>query len=373
MSGTSCDGVDAALVQIDGRGLDMRVKYLAHCGTAYNDDLRRRLLETMAPAVTRTETLAALNMAVGEAFAECARDLLARTGCREQEIAAIGSHGQTVCHMPDDAEQPATLQIGEPAVIAARTGIAVVADFRQSDVAVGGQGAPLVPWTDYVLFRSPQGTMCIQNIGGIANVTGIPPGAAPQQVVAFDSGPGCMVIDELMRRHTAGRQQFDPDGREAARGTPQEDIVSEIMQQPFFRKPPPKSAGREQFGQDFVSGMLRMARGRELGHHDWLATATLLTARSIAHAYRTFLNVGRGTQAVLCGGGARNAALVGMLRRELPELTWRGISELGIPEQAKECVSFAMLAAAALDGVAANLPQVTGARQAAILGKIVRV
>ncbi|MCG3138353.1 MAG: Anhydro-N-acetylmuramic acid kinase [Phycisphaerae bacterium] len=376
MSGTSCDGVDAALIESWGSGLDMKIRYLERCSVPYTERLRQELLQVMAPAKTRTETIAMLNFAVGYAFAACARELLHKTGVRPVDITAIGSHGQTICHYPNSSqyEQTATLQIGEPAVIAAQTEIPVVANFRPADMAVGGQGAPLVPWTDYVLFHSDQTVRCVQNIGGIANLTLLPRESGPETVVAFDTGPGCMVVDELVRRASKGRFQFDPSGRFAQKGHADPDSVDQMMQLPYFLQSPPKSAGREQFGRRFVTSMTQFMSNRIMGKYDMIATATLLTARSIAHAYQFHLEKDQQPhEVILTGGGANNRFLVDMLRKELPEVKFTMVDELGIPAQAKECVSFAMLAAACLDQVPANLPQVTGATKQVVLGQVVRL
>lgn len=376
MSGTSCDGVDGALVEIVGVGLDMRVECVEHCTTPYPEALRNELLTVMAPAKTRTEYLARLNVDVGQTFALCARQLLEQAGIRPNELTAIGSHGQTICHMPRSGEREIgfTLQIGEAAVIAAETGVTVVADFRAADLALGGQGAPLVPWTDFVLFRSETQPRIVQNIGGIANLTFIPPQAGPQSVIAFDTGPGCMVIDALIQRLSREERRYDPQGQYAARGQPDEDCVNKMMQLPYFQARPPKSAGREQFGRSFVKGMREMMGRLGLSKYDRLATATLLTARSITHAYRTQLSIDpRSVEVILCGGGARNKTLVRMLQQELPETPLKTTDDFGIPLLAKECVSFAMLGAARLDNVPTNLPQVTGASRPALLGKIVKV
>lgn len=376
MSGTSCDGVDAALVEIAGSGLKMRVAFLDHYYTPFSDALRNALLAVMAPARTRTEDLASLNMEVGQTFAECASRLMEQAGTGPDQIAAIGSHGQTICHLPDgDGDhRPCTYQIGEPAVIAAECAATVVADFRAADLALGGQGAPLVPWTDYILFASKETTRILQNIGGIANLTYLPVGQGPDSVIAFDTGPGCMVIDAMMRRLSERKHDFDPDGQYAARGSPDIKSVEKTMQLPYFKQPPPKSAGREQFGKSFVSGMRQLMRNRGLSKYDQLATGTLLTARSIAQAYRVQPGIDlHSVEVILCGGGARNATLLKMLQAELPDTEFKMVDDLGIPLQAKESVSFAMLAAACLDGIPANLPQVTGARRHALLGKIIRV
>ncbi len=388
MSGTSCDGVDAALVEIDGSGLDMRVEFIAHRHTGYTEPFRNALLGIMAPAKTRTEDLAGLNVQLGEELATCARQLMEQADVRADQLEAIGSHGQTICHMPDgdDHHPRCTYQIGESAIIAAQTGATVVADFRAAELAVGGQGAPLVPWTDYVLFRSDDQARIVQNIGGIANLTYLPRDGEIEDTIAFDTGPGCMVIDSIIRRLTqklptsqgrsgdGAKHRFDPQGLYASRGEPDMNCVEKMMQLPFFRQPPPKSAGREQFGRSFVSGMRQLMSGRGLSKYDMLATGTMLTARSIAHAYKTHSGIDLDdAEVILCGGGALNKTLVRMLQGELPDTKIKTVEDFAIPLQAKECVSFAMLAAACIDGVPANLPEVTGASRSAVLGKIVRV
>ncbi|MCH8913611.1 MAG: anhydro-N-acetylmuramic acid kinase, partial [Planctomycetes bacterium] len=293
MSGTSCDGVDAALVEIDGSGLEMRVEFIAHRHVDYAEPFRNALLAVMAPAKTRTEDLAGLNVQLGEEFAMCARQLMEQADVRADQLAAIGSHGQTICHMPDgdDHHPRCTYQIGESAIIAAQTGATVVADFRAADLAVGGQGAPLVPWTDYVLFRSDDQARIVQNIGGIANLTYLPTGQGAEDTIAFDTGPGCMVIDTIIRRLTQRKHRYDPQGLYASRGQADMSCVEKMMQLPFFQQPPPKSAGREQFGRSFVSGMRQLVSGRGLDKYDMLATGTMLTARSIAYAYKTHLGI----------------------------------------------------------------------------------
>jgi anhydro-N-acetylmuramic acid kinase len=284
--------------------------------------------------------------------------------------------------------------LGEPARVAARTGLPVVAEFRQSDVAAGGQGAPLVPWTDWVIFHSPKISRAIQNIGGIANVSWLPAGCRPQEVVAFDTGPGNMVIDALVRYATGGREQMDRDGRRAARGRVIERVLDEWLSRSYFLLEPPKTTGREQFGEIFAVQALKRLTRASRRPEDWIATATALTARSIASAYRRFLlrlpaearrtraegaarksrrfrGICGGFEIVVCGGGARNRTLMDMLRRELPEARVRQIDEFGVLSQAKEALSFAMMAKAFIDGVTANLPQVTGAARPVIMGCLV--
>lgn len=374
MSGTSCDGVDAALTEIVGRGLDMRVRLIGHHHGRYPARLRARLLAAMAPAATTTEELCELNVAVGERFALATCDLIDSTGRKASDVDLIGSHGQTVCHLPPSGRsRGSTLQIGEASVIAARVGVDVVSDFRQADVALGGQGAPLVPWTDYVLFRDRRRSRVVQNIGGIANLTYLTAGGRPDDVVAFDTGPGNMVVDELVRRATVGRRSMDRGGRRAASGTVDDRLLNRWLRHPFLRRRPPRSCGREQFGTAFVNQTVK-PRDLTKRPNDLIATATALTARTIADAYRRFLPTRHGQimidQVVLCGGGARNATLTKMLADELPDVEIVPIDRLGMPDQAKEAVSFAMLAAACVDRVPANLPRVTGASRPAILGRV---
>ena len=383
-SGTSADGVDAVACEVRGRGPGMRVQVLGHIQRAYPPELRTRLLAVMAPAETRTEEICRLNVAIGEEFAEAAAAAVGKLGLRRVDL--IGSHGQTICHLPRSVRGGgvcATLQIGEPAVIAARMRVPVVADFRQADVAVGGQGAPLVPWTDHVLFHHRSHNRVIQNIGGIANLTWLPAAGGPDDVLAFDTGPGNMMIDGLVRHFTDGREHFDRNGRRAARGAVQADILARWLRHPFLTKTPPKSCGREEFGETWLRQMLQRSRRKSLTAADWIATATAFTAASIAQAYARFLprpaRAKHGVdEVILCGGGAANPTLVRLLTDEIApafgvragEIAITPMAEHGISPQAKEGVSFAMLAAACMDGVPANLPQVTGARRRVVLGKV---
>jgi anhydro-N-acetylmuramic acid kinase len=391
MSGTSCDGVDAALVEVAGRSLRMRCRLIAHHHYPYPATLRRSLLAVMAPAETTTQELCRLNVAVGEAFAHAADTLMTVLDCRAASVDLIGSHGQTVCHLPPARHgKPAaaardspgalavgsTLQIGDAAIIANRTGVSVVSDFRQADMALGGQGAPLVPWTDYVLFNDRRRSRILQNIGGIANLTYLPAGGTPGDVIAFDTGPGNMVIDELVCRFTRGRRGYDRDGLLAARGHVDPRLLRRLLKDRFFHRRPPKSCGREQFGATFVDRAFGEYDIRKRGI-DLIATATALTVRSIADAYRRFLprrdGKARIDEIIVCGGGAQNPVLLAALAGEVADARLFSIDDFGIPNQAKEAVSFALLAAACVDGVPANMPQVTGASRAAILGRITRV
>jgi len=371
MSGTSGDGVDAVLCHVTGRGKEMRARIATHVYRPYSRELRRTLLAVMAPAATRTEQLCLLDNRVGEAFADAAVRVMRRARVRPRDVAVIGSHGQTICHIPADG---ATWQIGRAAAIAARTGVAVVSDFRSADMAAGGHGAPLVPWTDWLLLRDGRKSRAIQNIGGIANVTWLPAGGSPGDVRAFDTGPGNMVIDEFVRRFSRGRAEYDRGGRMAARGRVSLRVLGDWLRAPFFRQRPPKSAGREQFGREFVDRALKRHKRLKLRPEDWVATATMLTATSIASAYGEYLPKGRRGPAVdeviLCGGGAKNATLRRWLSELLPRIPVRVIDDLGIPTAAKEAMSFALLACARLDETPANLPRVTGAGRRVMLGQV---
>lgn len=354
----------------------MRARVVRHEQFHYAPSLRRRLLAVMAPARTTTEELTRLNAEIGDAFARTAAATIARLS-RSQRPSLIGLAGQTVCHLPTHGQGgTVTLQLGEASRVAFRTGVPTVSQFRQSDVAAGGQGAPLVPWTDWVLLGSPTVARAVQNIGGIGNVTWIPPGAGQQDVVAFDTGPGNMLIDGLVRHITQGRVHMDRNGSKAARGRILTGILARWMGHPFLRLAPPRTTGREQFGEPFLNAELPHLRRASREPEDWIATATAFTAATIGQAVR---ELGRGlgrskrrasTEVVLCGGGARNRTLVSMIASELPGCQVRIIDAFGIPAEAKESLSFALLAVARVDGVAGNLPQVTGASRPVILGAI---
>ncbi len=353
MSGTSADGVTAALVELRGRAL----KVLRHETFPYAAALRRRVLgaaDLKAPALSR------LNFELGEAFARAARALL-RGGAQPL---VIGSHGQTVWHGPEESP-PNTLQLAEPAVIAERTGLPVVADFRPRDVAAGGQGAPLVPGFEAFLFGDGP-VRALLNIGGIANVSVVGRG---RLWTAFDTGPGNCLMDLAVRRASSGRLSMDRGGRLAARGRADVGLVGRLLADPYFRKPPPKSLERTRFGE---STLRRLGRPTPRGLPDLLAALSLLTARSIENACRRFiLPRCRPVEIVVSGGGALNAHLMGLLRERLSPLPVRVSSALGLPPMAKEAACFAWMAARALRRRANSCARATGARGERVLGKLV--
>jgi anhydro-N-acetylmuramic acid kinase len=375
MSGTSGDGIDAvvALIAGDGRGLQARV--LAHVHRAFPRELQRQVLAVGLHG--KVAEICQLNFVLGEHFARAALAVIRKAGLEPKHIAAIGSHGQTIHHLPN-AQTPSTLQIGEPAVIAERTGITTVADFRGRDMAAGGQGAPLVPYADWVLFTDKVRPRIVQNIGGIGNLTFLPPRAKREQVLAFDTGPGNMVIDGLSAALTSGRQTFDKDGRMASRGSVCEPLLAEMLAHPVLSRRPPKTTGREEFGEGFIRRVQLAARRRGLRNADLVATATAFTAASIAEAYRRFVfprlkpNQLSQCQIILGGGGAKNPVLRRMLRDRTGAGQILTHEDFGIANAAKEALAFAILAHETLQGLPGNVPSATGARRAVVLGSVVQ-
>ncbi|MFQ5662223.1 MAG: anhydro-N-acetylmuramic acid kinase [Terriglobia bacterium] len=378
MSGTSADGIDVALVRIHGRGPSLRAHLEKFCTLPYPSRVRRAILRVananQQPALSVAE-VSQLNFLLGELFADAVRDACRRLRVPLSRIDLIGSHGQTVYHQA--ARQPfagrriaSTLQLGEAAVIAERSGIPVVANFRPRDIAAGGQGAPLVPYVDYLLYRHWRRGRVALNLGGIANLTVIPAGARPQDIVAFDTGPGNMVIDAVVERVMRGRRRFDPGGVLAAKGRPLEPLLRRLLVHPYFRRPPPKSTGREQFGSAFVERFLRAAA--RASPADTIRTATELTVRSIADTFKRFVVPrARIHEVILSGGGARNTFLVKRLKETLPGLGFLPAGRLGGEEKAKEAFAFAVLAYQTWQGEPGTLPSATGARRAVVLGTIV--
>ena len=374
MSGTSADGIDAVVAEIAGSGRHLRADVQAHVHKTFSPAMRQRILHQCLHGTVAE--ICELNFALGEHFARAALAAIRRAKRKPRDIAAIGSHGQTINHLPN-AQTPSTLQIGEAAIIAERTGITTVADFRVRDMAAGGEGAPLVPYADWALFTDPTRPRIVQNIGGIGNLTFLPSRATLDQVMAFDTGPGNMVMDALVMTLTRGRQTFDRDGRWAARGHVSEKLLAEMMAHPFLRRRPPKTTGREEFGEMFLSRMLASARRLRLRPEDTVATATAFTAETIAGAYRRFVfpklkaSEHGALQIILGGGGAKNPTLRDMLARRIGVGALFTHEDFGIANDAKEALAFAILAHETLLGRPSNVPNATGARRPVVLGKIV--
>jgi anhydro-N-acetylmuramic acid kinase len=371
MSGTSADGVDAAIVAVDGAPPDLSVSLRSFTCVPLSATQRERVFALFDPATGTVDRICEMNFALGEWFASAALRAIAEAGLSPGEIDLIGSHGQTIYHaVGANAATRSTLQIGEPAVIAARTGVTTVADFRVADVAAGGQGAPLVSYIDWLLLRSKTAPRAVQNIGGIANVTYLPAGGDPGGVIAFDTGPGNMLIDDGAARATDGAQRYDRDGALAAAGTVDEALLAELMAHPYLAVLPPKTTGREQFGRAFGAQVWEKAEARGLSAEEILATLTAFTAASIADAYRRFLPR-IPEDVILGGGGANNPTLLRMLREALAPSRLMTHEALGMSSKAKEAIAFAVLAYEALHGRPGNLPSCTGAGSRAVLGKIV--
>ena len=371
MSGTSADGVDVAIIDIGPSGIEV----VAFGTVAYPASLRRRIFRLFDVETARIDDLCHLNVVLGEVFADALLRVCRKSGIRPDSIDVIGSHGQTVHHLPQGRRWGgrrvrSTLQIGEPCVIAERTGITTVADFRPRDVAAGGEGAPLVPHVDYLLFADRRRSRAVQNIGGIANVTYLPAGGGVDDVVAFDTGPGNMMIDRVVQRVRRGKSLYDAGGRIAARGTVDETLLAELARHPYLARRPPKSTGREIFGTTFADAVYDRARGRRIAPRDILATVTAFTAESIARAYQRHLTGGV-DEVILCGGGARNRTLVKRLQALVAPAKVMRTNDLGLDADAKEAVSFAVLAYETMRGRPGNVPAATGASRPVVLGKIV--
>lgn len=371
ISGTSVDGIDAALVEISGSGFDLNVEFLAGETYPYPVDLRDRILSVGEGAPISMEGFAELDDAIAVQFAQAALAI------QSSKADLIGSHGQTVFHRPpqktasDWRRLGYSLQIGRGALIAHLTQISTISNFRVADIAAGGQGAPLVPPVDVALLTHPTLDRCVQNIGGIGNVAYLPAKSKSRsQLSGWDTGPGNMLIDLAVYQLSNGTQTYDKDGAWAASGTPDSTVVDRWMTQDFFQQPPPKSTGREHFGQDYLEHCL--ADAQHLSSADILATLTDFTAASIAHSYQTFLPQ-LPDQVLICGGGSRNHYLKSRIQARLSDVAVMTTDEAGLNADFKEAIAFAVLAYWRYHGFPGNLPEVTGASQALLLGEIHQV
>ena len=379
MSGTSADGINVALVRFanvkrarSSKTSAPRFTLLAHEEFPFPARVRRLILETMNAELARVADLARLNFLLGELYAEA----VAKTASKHRvKLDLVGCHGQTLYHQGTPTpflgrKLAVTWQTGEAAIIASRLGVPVVSDFRPADMAAGGKGAPLVPFLDYLLYRGQHVGRIAQNIGGIANLTAIPARAAPRQIIAFDTGPGNMVIDAVVEQIFG--KSYDRDGKIAATGNARSDLIEQLLKAPFFRQRPPRTAGREEFGHEYVGQFLQVCRNAP--NPDIVATATALTARSIADAIQRFVlrKQSNYREMIVSGGGAKNRTLMAMLRRELEplQIQLRFSDDFGIPAEAKEAVAFALLAHETWQRRPSNIPAATGAKRPAILGKI---
>ncbi|HEY4482178.1 MAG TPA: anhydro-N-acetylmuramic acid kinase [Candidatus Brocadiaceae bacterium] len=410
MSGTSADGIDACLVEISGNGLHTRINVLASETYPYEETTRTAILDTCNPETGTVDKVCQLNFHLGKLFANAATSIANKAHISIKDIDLIGSHGQTIYHLPnqttmkktEDRNQKSevrsnesnsntvdidafkketwdlphirsTLQIGEPSVIAQETGVTTVADFRPRDMAAGGQGAPLVPYVDFLLFRDKEKGRALQNIGGIANVTILPKNCGINDVIAFDTGPGNMIIDRITELVTNTTQHFDEGGKLAERGKIHDSLLATLLAHPYLSKPPPKTTGREEFGISFADNLYKDGTHSGIKDLDILATVTAFTAHSIADSYKHWiLPKHHLSEIILSGGGSHNDTLIKFLRQYLdPIIQIHSINKFGISPNAKEALAFAILANETISGNPNNIPNATGAREAVIMGKII--
>jgi anhydro-N-acetylmuramic acid kinase len=374
MTGTSLDGVDAALVEVAGSGLYTRVKLRTFVSIPFETAVREELLKVASGKLVSSKTISQLNFLLGILYSEAVFKLCRTARAELHEIDLIGSHGQTIFHQSEPnafcgRRIASTLQIGEASFLAEKTGATVVSDFRPRDMAAGGKGAPLIPYVDYLLFRDQRLGRVLLNIGGIANVTAIPAGAKMSQVKAFDTGPGNMVMDALVTHFTHGEKKFDYRGDLASSGNAIPDLLDRLLSVDYFSRRPPKTAGREQFGGSFVAALVEGTFAHRF--EDVIRTAAELTARSIARAIESFvIPEAHIDQLIVSGGGARNEFVIALLKTLLPQLEVLRSDDLGVPNNAKEAVGFAILANETFCLHAGNVPSATGAHHPVVLGKV---
>jgi len=371
MSGTSADGIDAALVEFSEREPGfVEFRLLGHRESPLNPTLRAEVLTACAKAAD-TQAICKLNFALGEAFAEAANNLLKDLNLKPEEVDLIASHGQTVWHQVDAGEPSSTLQLAEPAIIANRSQISVASNFRVADMAVGGQGAPLASFFDYVFFADEHKTRALQNIGGIGNVSFLPANGGPESARAFDTGPGNVLMDFAVAHYTNGAHSYDQDGQLGAAGKVDRELLAELLQHPYFAMLPPKSTGRELFSEAFWLEVRTKGEKRGLSPNDIIATLTAFTASSIALSYEQFGPTGGIAEVIVSGGGGRNPFLMKLLGEALgPNVRLRLHDEFGLPAKLKEATFFALFGYELLRGRPANLPACTGASRPVVLGQL---
>lgn len=374
MSGTSADGVDAALVRITGFGTQTRAEQLGFRFVPFSDEVRAEILRLAGGGPASAADFCRMNFLLGELFCEAGEALCAQTGTKVSDIDLIGSHGQTFWHISEKEEYlshafTSTFQLGEEAVLAERFGCPVVGNFRVRDVAAGGLGAPLVPYTEFLLYRSQEECVALQNIGGIGNVTVLPRDCRLEDVFAFDTGPGNMLMDALVERLTNGRQHYDAGGKMAAQGRVDTGLLAFLMQDPYLQRKPPKTTGREAYGAPYLAALLDYAAAHGVSLLDTLATVTRFTAECIAYGLQRFSPCRPGRM-IVGGGGCYNLTLMAHLRALLPDCWVMTNEDLGLDGNAKEAVAFALLANETIFASCNNAPGATGARHPVVMGKI---
>lgn len=371
MSGTSLDGIDVALVHIEGSGVESKVKIIHFITVPFCNDMKNEIQQALSIENSNVQLICSLNFKLGLCFANAVREVCKEANFPLGQLNLIGSHGQTIYHQPkhDGNMIPSTLQIGEPAVIAYETNTTVISNFRTMDIAAGGQGAPLVPYSEIILYRHPTKNRLLQNIGGIGNVTIIPSHLSDKNVIAFDTGPGNMVIDGMCQR--LFQLSYDQNGKIAKQGVVVDEILTYCMNHPFLKMNPPKSTGREQFGEEFVSELLK--RYERHSKENIVTTVTMFTARSIVHQYKEFiLPYYEIDEVILGGGGSYNDTLVEMIRYGLKDEKCAIFiqEDIGYSSEAKEAIAFAILANETYHRNPSNVPSATGAKQSVVLGNI---
>jgi anhydro-N-acetylmuramic acid kinase len=380
--GASFDGADAALCELaGGGGKPLEAKLIAYHDEPYSADMRTRVLALAEGTPFKSDDLCRLNFRVGQAFARAARNLLEKAGKTPEELDLVGFHGQTLSHLPPRSEmgvdstmmvrRGSTFQLGEPAMIAELLTTPVVANFRVRDVAAGGQGGPLGPYVDYLLFSHPERTRAAVNIGGISNVTYLPKGGRPEDTLAFDSGPGSMIVDGLVQLMTLGRERYDKGGALGRQGRVDGYVLTELLKHPYLQRSPPKSTGREEFGSAYARYLYEWGIKRGVRPTDVLCTATAFTAITLADAFKRFLlPKGPIEEIIVSGGGTLNSLLMARLHKEFDPNPIKVSDEFGVPSKGKEALVFAVLARETILGRSGNLPSATGAAGPRILGQI---
>lgn len=374
MSGTSADGVDVALCRITGHGTDSRVEQLGFFFQPFTPEIREEILRLAGGASACAADFCKINFLLGELYADAVEAMCAREGLTPSQIDLIGSHGQTLWHIPQPEEHlghtfRSTLQLGECSVLAQRFGCPVVGDFRVRDMAADGLGAPLVPYSEYLLYRSKTECVALQNIGGIGNITCLPPDCTLSEVFAFDTGPGNMVMDAVYAALTQGRETYDAGGAYAATGTVHPGLMELLLADPYLTRQPPKTTGREYYGPAYVQKILDYAQAHEISGPDLMATVTDFTAQCIRVSVERFFPV-KPDRLIIGGGGSMNRTLLADIARALPDCRVMTNEELGYDSNAKEAVAFAILANETLFAGSNNVPGVTGAKNPVVMGKI---
>ena len=377
MSGTSFDGIDACLVKITGNGLSTEIEIIEFETYPYKEEIRELIFDASKEQTGRVDKICQLNFTLGKLFADAAGQIAEKSSIPISDIDIIGSHGQTIYHISSlkekaDKKVRSTLQIAEPSVIAQETGVTTVGDFRTRDIAAGGEGAPLVPYADFILFGKDGIGRAVQNIGGIANVTFLPAGCSINEIIAFDNGPGNMIIDRFAEIITEGKLKYDKDGELASKGKLNQDLLERLCSHPYLSIPPPKSTGREDFGIQFSDNLYEELKRDNVDFLDTITTVTVFTAKSISDSYRKYIQPSyKLSEVVMSGGGVYNPILFQFLKEYLENINIRKVEEFGIPSDAKEALAFAILANETICGNPGNVPSATGARERVVLGKII--